>query len=95
MAAGRPFSKEFGTDTTQAMVINEAAAKMLGYPSPQEAVGRNFDQWGRKGKIIGVLKDFHYQSLQQDIKPLTMRYETLWFRDHFNKNSSEQITGDG
>ena len=79
MAAGRPFSKEFGTDTTQAMVINEAAAKMLGYPSPQEAVGRNFDQWGRKGKVIGVLKDFHYQSLQQHIKPLTMRYEPYGF----------------
>ena len=79
MAAGRPFSKEFGTDTTEAMVINEAAAKMLGYPSPQEAVGRNFDQWGRKGKVIGVLKDFHYQSLQQHIKPLTMRYEPYGF----------------
>ena len=75
MAAGRPFSREFGTDSTQAMVINEAAVKSLGYHSPLEAIGRNFDQWGRKGKIIGVLKNFHYQSLQQDIKPLTMRFE--------------------
>lgn len=79
MAAGRPFSNEFGSDSTQAMVINEAAAKLLGYSSAQEAIGRNFDQWGRKGKIIGVLKDFHYQSLQQNIKPLTMRYETFGF----------------
>ena len=31
IVAGRPFSKEFGTDSTQAMIINEAAAKMLGY----------------------------------------------------------------
>ena len=76
LVAGRPFSKEFGTDSTQAMIINEAAAKMLGYQTPQEAIGRNFDQWGRKGKVIGVLKDFHYESLQQDIKPFTMRYET-------------------
>jgi putative ABC transport system permease protein len=73
--AGRGFSKEFGTDTTQAMVINESAVKLLGYTSPQEAIGRNFDQWGRKGKIIGVVKDFHYQALQEPIKPLTMRIE--------------------
>ncbi len=75
LAAGRAFSKDFATDSTQAMIINESAAKMLGYSSAQNAVGRNFDQWGRKGKIIGVLKDFNYKSLQQQIEPLTMRIE--------------------
>jgi putative ABC transport system permease protein len=75
MAAGRPFSRDFGTDTTQAMVLNEAAVKMFGYASPQEAVGRRFRQWGREGKIIGVMKDFHFRSLQQPIKPLSMRIE--------------------
>jgi putative ABC transport system permease protein len=73
--AGRGFSKDFGTDTTQAMVINESAAKLLGYTSPQQAIGKKFDQWGRQGKIIGVVKDFHYQALQQPINPLTMRIE--------------------
>jgi putative ABC transport system permease protein len=76
LVAGRPFSKEFGTDSSQAMIINEAAVKMLGYSTAREAIGRNFDQWGRQGKIIGVLKDFHYESLQQNIKPFTMRFET-------------------
>ena len=76
LVAGRAFSKDFGTDTTQAMVINESAAKMLGYNRPADAVGRNFDQWGRKGKIIGVLKDFNYESLQKKIEPLAMRIET-------------------
>lgn len=75
LAAGRAFSKDFATDTTKAMIINESAAKLLGYASPQQAIGRDFDQWGRKGKIIGVLKDFHYKSLQQPIQPLTMRME--------------------
>jgi putative ABC transport system permease protein len=75
MAAGRMFSREFMTDTTQAMILNEAAVKMFGYPTPQSAVGRDFDQWGRKGKIIGVIKDFHYKSLQEEIKPLSMRIE--------------------
>ncbi|KQS33511.1 ABC transporter permease [Dyadobacter sp. Leaf189] len=75
MAAGRPFSKEFGTDTTQAMVMNEAAAKLFGYSKPEEAIGRRFKQWGREGKIVGVVKDFHFRSLQETIKPLTMRIE--------------------
>lgn len=75
MLAGRPFSRDFMTDTTHAMVINEAAMKMFGYSSPEQAVGRRFKQWGREGTIIGVMKDFHYKSLQQDIKPLSMRIE--------------------
>ncbi|HEX7458026.1 MAG TPA: ABC transporter permease [Ginsengibacter sp.] len=73
--AGRGFSKDFATDTTQAMVINESASKLLGYNSPQQAIGKKFDQWGRQGKIIGVVKDFHYQALQEPIRPLTMRIE--------------------
>ena len=75
MVAGRAFSKDFGTDTTQAMLLNEAAVKMFGYTSPQQAIGRRFKQWGREGKIIGVMKDFHFHSLQQPIKPLSMRIE--------------------
>jgi putative ABC transport system permease protein len=75
MVAGRPFSKDFLSDTTQAMVINESTARMLGYSTPQQAVGRRFQQWGRSGNIIGVMKDFHFRALQQPIKPLTMRIE--------------------
>ena len=73
--AGRGFSRAFATDTGTAMVINETAAKMFGYTTPQQAVGRKFDQWGRQGPIIGVLKDFHYRGLQQNIQPMVMRIE--------------------
>ncbi len=73
--AGRTFSKEYGTDTSKAMVLNEAAVKMFGYSSPEQAIGKTFKQWGREGEIIGVVKDFHFQSLQQPIKPLSMRIE--------------------
>lgn len=75
IVAGRAFSKDFGTDTTQAMLINETALKLFGYTSPEQAIGRRFKQWGREGKIIGVMKDFHFRSLQETIKPLTMRIE--------------------
>ena len=75
VVAGRAFSREFATDTTEAMVLNEAAVKMFGYNSPQQAVGKRFKQWGREGKIIGVVKDFHFKGLQEPIKPLSMRIE--------------------
>ncbi|MDP4130528.1 MAG: ABC transporter permease [Bacteroidota bacterium] len=75
LLAGRAFSRDFQTDTTQAMILNEAAIKLFGYSSPKEAIGRRFSQWGREGMIIGVMKDFHFRSLQQEIKPLSMRIE--------------------
>lgn len=73
--AGRGFSRDFVTDTTEAMVINEMAVKLFGYSTPEEAIGAKFDQWGRQGQIVGVIKDFHFRSLQQNIPPLTIRME--------------------
>jgi putative ABC transport system permease protein len=75
MVAGRMFSRAYGTDTTHSMIINESAARLFGYHSPQDAIGRNFSQWGRQGQIIGVVKDFHFKSLQTEIKPLSIRIE--------------------
>jgi putative ABC transport system permease protein len=73
MAAGRAFSTSFGTDSTQAVVVNEAMVKSLGYSSNNEILGKKFSQWGRQGTIIGVVKDFHYRSLQQSVQPLNFR----------------------
>jgi putative ABC transport system permease protein len=49
------------------MILNEAAVKMFGYSSPEQAVGKRFEKWGR-GKIIGN-EDFHFEA-QETIKPL-------------------------
>nr|WP_295925572.1 ABC transporter permease [uncultured Dyadobacter sp.] len=78
LAAGRLFSREFGSDSSKALVINEAAVRMLGYATPQEAIGKKYKQWGREGTIIGVVKDFHFKSLQEHITPLTFRYLDWW-----------------
>ncbi len=75
LAAGRAFDGNYKTDTTQAMILNEAAVKMFGYLRAEDAIGKRFKQWGREGTIIGVIKDFHFRSLQQPIKPLSMRIE--------------------
>ncbi|MGG7663601.1 ABC transporter permease [Dyadobacter sp. BHUBP1] len=78
VVAGRAFSKAYATDSTQSLMINEATAKVLGYRSAGEAIGKKFEQWGRKGVIIGVVRDFHFKSLQENIKPLTFRITDFW-----------------
>jgi putative ABC transport system permease protein len=74
LVAGRNYSRAFQTDSAQSIVINEAAARLYGYQHPADAVGKKFDQWGRKGTIIGVVKDFNFRSLHQAVEPLTLRY---------------------
>ncbi|WP_127125714.1 ABC transporter permease [Pseudoflavitalea rhizosphaerae] len=73
MVAGRQFSRDFPTDTTQAMVVNEAAVKQFGYSDPKQAIGKKYKQWGSEGQIIGVMKNFNYNGLQEEIEPLTFR----------------------
>ncbi len=73
--AGRGFSRDFASDSSKAMIINEKAVSLLGYANAQDAIGANYQQWGSNGEVIGVVKDFNFQSLQDEIDPLTMRLD--------------------
>ncbi|HLY69114.1 MAG TPA: ABC transporter permease, partial [Puia sp.] len=66
---GRDFSKNFATDSA-GYILNEAAVRQIGYKDP---VGKPITFWQKKGTIIGVLKDFHFNSLHESIKPLILR----------------------
>src|SRR6185312_15766051 len=72
LLAGRFFDPRIATDTMQAMIINEKALEFLGYSEPGQAIGRRFEQWGKKGTIIGVIRDYHFEGLKQEIRPLTI-----------------------
>ncbi len=69
MARGRDFSKEFATDSV-GYIVNEAALKIIGYKDP---IGKPLTFWQKKGTIIGVIKDFHFNSLHTAINPLVLR----------------------
>ncbi|WP_339815281.1 ABC transporter permease [uncultured Imperialibacter sp.] len=77
---GRTFSKEFQADSN-ALVLNEEAVSQLGYPL-EDAVGRSihYEIDGQKYamRIIGVVKDYHHQSLHQKIKPLALTVAPLF-----------------
>jgi putative ABC transport system permease protein len=65
---GRDFSKDFADSANY--LINETALKRIGYKDP---VGKPLTFWGIKGSIIGVVKDFHFNSLHVPIEPLIIR----------------------
>ena len=65
---GRVFSKEYPNDDSTAFVINQAAARYLNYPDPLQ-IEMNAGI-GVQGKVVGVVKDFHYTSLHNPIEPL-------------------------
>ena len=69
--AGRGFSRDFSLDTS-AFLINEAAVKVLGFKTNDEAIGKDFGYGNRKGKLIGVFNDFHFESMHQKIVPLVL-----------------------
>ena len=75
MAAGRPFQSHMYTDPDDAVIVNESAALALGYPSPQQAIGKLVESGpdGNRRHIIGVTKDFHYRGLNTEIGPLVMK----------------------
>ncbi len=72
LAAGRAFQKELVSDQGEAFMVNETAVKKFGWGDPKEALGKTL--WsgydGTQGEIIGVVKDFHFYGLQQEIGPI-------------------------
>jgi putative ABC transport system permease protein len=75
---GRNFSRQFGTDSN-ATIVNETAAKLLG----GDPIGKKIytfyqDQFGNRlisREVIGVVKNFHFQSLKENIGPLCFRLD--------------------
>jgi putative ABC transport system permease protein len=72
---GRSFSQEFPSDENSAFIINETAAKKLGFDNP---LGEKIEFLGREGIIIGLAKDFHYTSFYQKIEPLIISIRKDW-----------------
>jgi putative ABC transport system permease protein len=76
LVAGRDFSKAAGTDNLQAFIVNESAVKSFGWKNAEDAIGKNFvrgdSQKGKKGHIIGVIKDFNFNKLDRPLAPMVM-----------------------
>ena len=67
---GRGFSREFPSDLTSAVILNEEAVKQMEIENP---LGKHLDLMNHKGKIIGIVKDFHFNDLRSKIDPLVIK----------------------
>jgi putative ABC transport system permease protein len=70
LMAGRNFSKEIKTDDSLSFIINEAAVRAIGWKSNEEGIGQDFSYGGVRGKLVGVVNDFHFESLHQEVTPM-------------------------
>ena len=76
LAEGRSFSQAYGSDTSRIM-LNEAAIRVMNLKDP---IGKTIQLYGRPKQIVGVVKDFHFESLHESVKPSFMVLEesTAW-----------------
>jgi len=72
LVAGRSFSRDYGTDVQEAFIINETAAKEFKWGTPENALGKIIEREGKKGKVVGVVKDFNFASLTSPITPILL-----------------------
>jgi putative ABC transport system permease protein len=80
LASGRDFDRAMAADTTN-FIINETAIRHLGFKSPSDAVGLDVDYGnGLRGKVIGVMKDFHFKTLHSTVEPLIIHIVPDRFR---------------
>lgn len=94
MAAGRDFNYQLASDSTEAFLINESAVRAIGWNSADEAVGKRMHYGPRRGYVVGVVKDFHFESLHQPISPMIFmvpedRFNEVAFRlgaDRFDES---------
>ncbi|MDX1943015.1 MAG: ABC transporter permease [Saprospiraceae bacterium] len=72
LIAGRNFQAGNASDSASAYLVNETALKSFGWATPEDAIGKPFAQGSRQGQIIGVMKDFNFNSLDQSMEPVGM-----------------------
>lgn len=96
MVAGRDFDRKFPNDSSNFM-LNETAVKAMGY-TPDSIINQEITFWGdRTGRIIGVMKDFNFQSLHSEIDPLIVLMDKesyYWMHIHLAMASLEEIMGE-
>ncbi|MEZ4771658.1 MAG: ABC transporter permease [Bacteroidia bacterium] len=90
--AGRDFSKSNSTDDTLALIVNETMVENLGWGTPEEALGKQFYTPRGHERVTGVVKDFHFVSMKDKIRPFVLDITTGGARSFFTKNIAVRIS---
>ncbi len=89
MIEGRFFSKEYSTDAAGSFVVNQAAVKAMEMDDP---IGKELKVWDYKRQIIGVVKDYHFESLRNPIIPMAMRIDPNWYQQACVRISPHRVS---
>lgn len=99
--AGRAFSRDFPGDEKDAYIVNESALREFKWGTPDQAIGKTIDKEGKKGKVVGVIRDFNFSSLQSPMSALVLdvnpdQFTTLSIRygNHDPKEIVDQLRRD-
>ena len=94
LVAGRNFTSADTAQAVQPVIVNERAVNKLGWKSAESAIGKPFAVDGRPGSIIGVIGDFHFNSLQHVIEPLAIYpYDNYFSRITIKMNPTNVSQG--
>jgi len=77
--AGQNFVRQASIDGKNAFIINETAVRKFGWSLPEQALGKRLKLWMFEGPIVGVVRDFHYQSLHSPIGPVAYCFTSDFF----------------
>jgi putative ABC transport system permease protein len=75
LVAGRSFDRDHVSDEADAFIVNETAIQEFNWGSPEAAIGKDLNQEGKKGKVIGVIKDFNFVSLETPMSALILELD--------------------
>ncbi len=94
LATGRDFITGSKTDEEETFLVNEAAVKSFGWSNAATAIGKQLETSGKKGTVIGVLKNYHQHGLQQNIRPVVLGIGSYisFFALRFEGVSAQQAT---
>ncbi|WP_416868079.1 MAG: FtsX-like permease family protein [Imperialibacter sp.] len=88
--------EEYLLSKRRAYILNETAMHAIGWQTPEEAIGKNVD-WNQgtyklaKGPVVGVVKDFHQETLKNKVDPIIMVFEPLWLRTFLVKLETNDV----
>ncbi len=86
---GRNFQPERESDKNDTFILNETAVKAFGLEEP--VVGQKVDRHNRKVEIIGVVEDYHFNSLHETIEPLVLGWTPRWLSLAYVKVNSHNL----
>jgi putative ABC transport system permease protein len=93
MKEGRSFSNQYGAEENK-IIFNEAAIQVMGLEDP---IGKTVSMWGNEKEIIGVVEDFHFSSLHEEVSPMLFHFDVSFMLNIFVKiqanSTAETLAG--